>query len=253
MTQEPEILAAARSTTYQFLALAFGYPDADRLAQLKALPLQLEASQKVLQDTKCLDSIATVRAILDPLAAAEWHSTYLRYFGHTISKEFPPYETEYGQSHIFRKSQKLADIAGFYQAFGVDLSPEINDRWDHVSVELEFMQLLCLKEAYALAEGHAEEEMTLCRDAQAAFLEEHLGCWVLGFARRLGKKTDDSIYFAMAELLENFLNTEMRRLDLHPETEMPPLLEEDFDDPAAGCQSCSVADPAATLEQGGLQ
>lgn len=253
MIQKPEIPATARSTTYQFLALAFGYPDAAQLNRLKGLLPRLEASLKVQNDRECLTAIKALETILEPLTYDDWHRIHLRFFGHTISKDFPLYETEYGQSHIFRKSQKLADIAGFYKAFGVDLSPELNDRWDHVSVELEFMQLLCLKEAYAMVQNHAEEKITLCRDAQVAFLDEHLGCWVLGFARRLGKKTDDNFYGRMAKLLENFIIAELQLLDVQPETEMPPLLEEDFDDTAAGCQDCALANPAATLEHGGLR
>lgn len=253
MAQKPEILAAVRSTTYQFLSLALGYPDPAQLTRLKKLLPQLEASLSIHQDQECLNAIESLQTILEPLTFEDWHKTYLRFFGHTISKDCPPYETEYGQSHIFRKSQKLADIAGFYKAFGVELSSELNDRWDHISVELEFMHLLCLKEAHALAQGHDEEKSTLCRDAQVAFLEEHLGCWVLGFARRLGEKTGDRFFGGMAKLLESFVIAELRLLKVQPETEMPPLLEEGLDDTAAGCESCTLANPMATAEQGGLQ
>jgi DMSO reductase family type II enzyme chaperone len=251
MPHQAEILATARSNTYQFLALALSAPDTALFGQLNNLHPHLETSLEVLDDEECLAAAETVGTVLETLTFDDWHTSYLRCFGHTISKDCPPYETEYGQTHIFRKSQNLADIVGFYRAFGVDLAPDLNDRWDHVSVELEFMQLLCLKEAYALQQDHAPESCTLCRDAQVKFLDQHLGRWAPGFANRLGDKTGEGLYGGIAELLDEFLIGEMRRFDLHPETEMPPLLEQMLEETTADCQDCSLATSAETLEQGG--
>src|SRR5262245_6292753 len=64
---------------------------------------------------------------LAPLAAelsspgADLRAEYDRVFGFVIPKECPPYETEYHPpAQSFLRSQQLADIAGFYRAFGLD-------------------------------------------------------------------------------------------------------------------------------------
>ena len=90
---------------------------------------------------------------------------FSRIFGHSVSNECPPYETEYGKSHVFQKSQGLGDIAGFYKAFGLEASDKAKERHDHISIELEFMYFLIFKENYARENSRAEES-DICKDAQ---------------------------------------------------------------------------------------
>lgn len=252
MNEAGEIVPTARSNIYRFLALGFSYPQASLLSQLNEQLSALEASLDLLDDRVSLGKAGAVRSALETMTVDGLEASYLRCFGHTISKECPPYETEYGQAHIFQQSGSLADIAGFYRAFGLDLAPDLNDRLDHVSVELEFMQFLCTKEAYALARGHAQEKLALCRDAQAKFLGEHLGRWAFGFARKLEKKAGHSVHGLAAEILTSFLICEMRAFGLEPGAETVSLLQESLEEETAGCQTCAMASPAAAVEQGGL-
>ena len=47
---------------------------------------------------------------------------YENVFGIVVPKDCPPYETEYYPSQdTFGRSQQLADVAGFYRAFGIEL------------------------------------------------------------------------------------------------------------------------------------
>ena len=47
------------------------------------------------------------------------------------------YETEYGRMRGMSKGNDLADIAGFYRAFGLDLDPDTaRETGDHVAIEL---------------------------------------------------------------------------------------------------------------------
>ncbi|MFQ5961303.1 MAG: molecular chaperone, partial [Candidatus Methylomirabilales bacterium] len=212
----------------------------------------LEASLDVLDDRVSLGKAGAVRSALETMTVDSLESSYLRYFGHTISKECPPYETEYGQAHIFQKSGSLADIAGFYKAFGLELASDFKDRLDHISVELEFMHFLCLKEAYALARDHSQEKLALCRDAQAKFLAEHLSRWVFGFARTLEKKAGDSLFGLMAEMLASFLTGEMQAYGLEPSKQAELLLQEPLGSDTSGCDACPLTDPATAVKRGGL-
>lgn len=87
----------------------------------------------------------------------------------------PAYETTYLDA--FSRPRELADVAGFYHAFGVRSTGE---REDHLAVECEFLSLLCVKEAIARSSG-LEDEATRCRNARAAFLVDHVGAWVRAY------------------------------------------------------------------------
>src|SRR3970282_255807 len=89
-------------------------------------------------------------------------------FGHVVAHGCPPYETEFGRRHVFGQSQELGDIRGFYEAFGVRPRPG-GERPAHVACELEFLALLALKEALAVA-GDDEQRLGLCRGATRSFL-----------------------------------------------------------------------------------
>lgn len=87
-----------------------------------------------------------------------------------------PHETAYGDpGRLMAKAAHLADIAGFYRAFG--LAPRSGGETnleDHLTMELEFMSQLNAKEALALDEGW-DDHLATTREAQQSFLRDHLG------------------------------------------------------------------------------
>jgi TorA maturation chaperone TorD len=89
----------------------------------------------------------------------------------------PPYETTYTSRG---SPANLADIAGFYRAFGVEIAGE---KPDHLVAELEYLALLALREAHAREAGD-DEHAVLCAQARASFLRDHAGCWLDAFAGR---------------------------------------------------------------------
>ena len=145
-------------------------------------------------------------------ALAEAHGSL---FGHNLTPDCPPYETQFRETHIFQQAQAMADIAGFYKAFGLDVSESACERADHLSVELEFMGYLCLKEWHALAAGR-EGDAEVCRDAQRKFLGDHLGAWAGSFAERLSGRASGTPYAGMARALGAFVRAECARLGAVP-------------------------------------
>lgn len=240
----------ARSQVYAFLARALSYPDDAQPDSLKEQHDLLSDCLGMLADPLSEKAVDALRPAIAALTAASLEDGYTRCFGHAMSKDCPPYEAEYGQPHIFQKTQTLADIAGFYRAFGLDLAADSHERVDHVSVELEFMHFLCLKEAYALAKQHPDEQLALCREAQSKFLRDHVCRWAFGFARRLCAKAGDTLYQELGQLLAVFLEAELRALGLKPaEVAGPDMIEEGSQAlPEAGAEQPSACDACHNRE-----
>jgi putative dimethyl sulfoxide reductase chaperone len=158
------------SQVYRFLADAFLYPQEN---WVEDLPF----ANKILEEMG-ISGIDFPGKNLDLSSMQDLHR---QTFGLTGSL---CYETEYGLPHEFRQSQELADIAGFYRAFGIRAGGVLRERPDHLAVELEFMHLLCLKEAKALSCA-LSQEARVCRDAQGSFLKDHLGAWIGLFSQAL--------------------------------------------------------------------
>lgn len=125
--------ALRRAQVYKFLADAFIYPRdnwTDDLPLLAAILRELGAPALP----------AALRAMpLEELQSA--HRSALGLIGSLT------YETECGLPDAYRQAQEMADIAGFYRAFGFTVGGPVRERPDHAAVELEFMHVLALKEA----------------------------------------------------------------------------------------------------------
>jgi DMSO reductase family type II enzyme chaperone len=212
--QHVETVAAAlaRSRVYRFLGTAF-LPPEERLTGY-LVEAQETAGYLPYDEASLHVAIEEMASTLENTSREGLRTTYRRIFGHTISEECPLYETQYGGGHIFQQTQILGDIAGFYRAFGLEVSDETKERPDHLSIELEFMSTLTHKEAHALAQGW-EERVGMCREAQVTFIDEHIGRWVPLFAKRLGERVD-GFYRALAGVISIFIDLETRFLQVEP-------------------------------------
>lgn len=124
-------------------------------------------------------------------------------FGHNLSPDCPPYETHYGKIGVFRKNHILADLAGFYRAFGLETA-QGDRRVDHLPVQLEFASLLLHKEALALDRGE-EEKAETCRKAREKLLHEHLAVWIPVFAKAVELKEVGGYFAAIVRRLAAFV------------------------------------------------
>lgn len=170
------------------------------------------------------------------------HARYSELFGHAVRGSCPLYELEYGQAEIVQQAGELADIAGFYGAFGLENAPGSMERVDHVSVECEFMSVLCAKYATGVLSNGADL-MDACFDGQRMFLHDHLARWFFAFCSRVAKADGDGVYGCCARLGAAFLAgechefgittgpeyLELHRADPHADTEIqcgPPAEEQ---------------------------
>ncbi len=156
-----------------------------------------------------------------------------------VSLHCPPCEVEYEpNTDVTYRSQQLADVAGFYRAFGLEVSEQAGERLDHITVESEFMYVLLAKEAFALATGD-KEGGEVCREARSKFFKEHVGWWLPAFARILSGVAPPGYYCELARLTAAVSALERVSLGIPPFTsrEFPRPLEAGAEAACAG-RSC---------------
>jgi TorA maturation chaperone TorD len=148
---------------------------------------------------------------------SELQAEHRRVFSNVITLDCPPYETLFGNDHVFAQSHVMGDIAGFYKAFGVELSKDIHERLDHLSVEFEFMHFLAYKESYSRCHDSAEKTQIVV-DAQKKFVKNHIGRWVPLFCRMLIKKADSGLFKHVADMTSDWMDFEAAFLGVTPQT-----------------------------------
>ena len=237
--------ARARGATYALMAWALRYPSMDvldvlrdaRLWQSAESPADAPSGQDGGRLPNLLTDLKRRATVADAQGLQQTHS---RLFGHTVRGSCPPYELEYGRSEIIQQAAELADVAGFYEAFGVRQTDDSHERADHAAVECEFMAVLAAKEAYALQQAdHAA--LDVCRQAQQSFLADHLGQWMPALARRIAEADRDGFYGALGRLAGDFLAAECRGLGV---TCGPTFLELRPVDPTVDASMSCGADHA---------
>jgi TorA maturation chaperone TorD len=229
----------ARAMLYRSLGLIFRYPDASVQQELRSpafLTEFLEACT-VIEVVDLLPQYHTGKRELDEMATEALTHTYIRTFGHTAQSQIPLYETEYGQAQTLRGVHELGDIAGFYRAFGLTVTPRVHERVDSVTVECAFQHVLCYKEAYAM-QHHGDEQRTVCRETQRNFLQHHLGWWTPSMLRRV-VDVAPPVYGAWAHLGLLFIQQEHQRCDLPQPAERLGLRTPEAS-METGCMSCSA-------------
>ena len=154
---------------------------------------------------------------------SDLQAEHRRVFSNVITLDCPPYETLFGNDHVFAQSHVMGDIAGFYKAFGVELSKDIHERLDHLSVEFEFMHFLAYKESFSRCHDGAEKTQIVV-DAQKKFVKNHIGRWVPLFCRMLAKKADSGLFKLVADMTAEWMDFEAAYMGVAPQ----PYTETDY-------------------------
>lgn len=235
--------ALGRSKLYLLISWCMLYPEDDEFldylqsgefvedgrSAIQSLAQSLDvigegAKKKLALLSKHLDQIeGWVASECTNWQLTDLQAEHRRVFSNVITLDCPPYETLFGNDHVFGQAHVMGDIAGFYKAFGVELSRDIHERMDHLSVELEFMHFLAYKESYARCHDGTEKTQIVV-DAQKKFVKEHIGRWVPLFARMLVKKADTGFFRFMAEFTSDWMEFDAACLCVSPK----PYSEADY-------------------------
>jgi nitrate reductase assembly molybdenum cofactor insertion protein NarJ len=171
---DTEVLRA-RGVAFAFLARLLG-SDTSSLCDADTV-----AAARVALRAACADVEVVPEA--GPLDGAALAATWVRWFD---LGRVAPYEGSNVASTAGGVTPRLADVAGFYRAFGFAVH---GDRPDHVVAQLEFLAVALLAEADAIEAGDTGR----AADAGAAlrsFLRDHAGVWIDAWASRVGAIPD---------------------------------------------------------------
>lgn len=195
-TQDDDALAstAARQVTVKMLGAVFGGPDAcaslrsaDALDLLEPAFAQAALGVGAITGGLGADAASTIAALarLSPVRRARVDQEVL---GLVAGRKCPPIETEWlPWKDTTHRAQHLADAAGFYRAFGVDLAKERATRADHLTVQFDFVALLLEKRVRTFGDTDGGPHRAVLDSTLALFLGDHVLWWVPRYAQRLAE------------------------------------------------------------------
>jgi DMSO reductase family type II enzyme chaperone len=241
--------AVARSFIYRFIAKGFEDPSPENWSRLTDARLQQSFRLSVQGMEPCKGGLIQAAhswlELLNAEAFSDFKLDYDAAFGHGARGLCPINEIEYGElkADPLFQPHRLADLAAFYHAFGLEVGADAGERHDHICLELEFMSVLAAKEAYALEIQLDDEQLSVCRNAQKNFLREHLGRWIPAFGRRLAHLAGkESSLAALANFTQTFIVAECVDFGVAPGDE--DLLLRPVDTLSETlCQICGLGSP----------
>lgn len=246
-------VAEARGRVYALLSNVWCYPDEALVAFLLAPSAWEQSLENLVACAPTADAtLLAARELCAELSRRspielleQLRASHASLFGHSVRGSCPLYELEFGRSEIIQQTAELADLSGFYGAFGMDVNPSAFERPDHLSVECEFLGVLCAKEAWGRRQGTSPLAET-CFDAQRLFLRDHLARWLPAFAHRVIAADAEGFFGVFASLAFAFIADECRRfeieagpqwLELRP---IDPATDAAIDCDTAGCRPATA-------------
>ncbi len=196
-----------KAFVYRFLSIGFDYPSEESLKTLSesledltlctdklGLPLDTENIREGIRNS--MKSITDVKG------------DYVKLFeGNPI---VPIRETSYELDKSARRAMEMADLLGFYTAFGVQ--PREGIEPDHLSAELEFLSFLYQK-LYHLKNSQDHEGINITETAIKEFLKNHIGRWYELFCEILLQTDVNAFYMNLGYFLKVFLDIETRNIN----------------------------------------
>ena len=193
---------------YKILSLGLAYPEERNWAMIDKHIMTVEGFLEDVISTRVDNFKKNLSKYQQKIE--EIRADYLSIFD--TGRKISPYETEYMSEKVSRKPFELADIAGFYTAFGFDVKEDIRNKeaLDHISIELEFMAILSWKAVYA-REMKQDENLRIVQDARMKFFKEHLANWTFFYCQQVCSLSESDFFKGLAAILQLVLNIECER------------------------------------------
>lgn len=135
---------------------------------------------------------------------------YVRVFvGHGVNGHSAayPYESVHTSEKRLLMQEARAEVLAVYRQNVLKKEATWRDCEDHIAVELEFMQIMGIRTADALAAGDEDAAIEMLR-TQYAFVQDHLANWVPMLAHDMLHYSETELYRGLAELTLGFVQTE---------------------------------------------
>ncbi|MBT8484995.1 MAG: molecular chaperone TorD family protein [Phycisphaerales bacterium] len=168
----------------------------------------LVAAAGVGPDDPLTRTLPTLLAEIRATDAERWQGEHTRLFDGPVA--CPINETAYVRRD---KGVIIADLCGFYRAFGFEPEEETGEKPDHLVTELEFLAMVLAMLGQSRING-TPETTEVTRAAIRSFLDEHLGDWIASFCERIRQASDLPVHQGGLELLRGLWTLLAAEFDL---------------------------------------
>ena len=203
-------LSSSRAAAYGLLArLCRSEVDADLLMELKAARFPVPSGSELMdKGYRLIDSyVSAVEDDTEDCRLTELAVDFSRVFiglgtdGHSAAY---PFESVYTSEKRLIMQKARTEVAAAYRSAHVAALPTWKEGEDHIAAELEFMQILCMR----------DDELAESLATQRSFLQAHLLVWAPLMAADMRRFAKTDFYRGLACLLEGFLILDGELLDL---------------------------------------
>lgn len=108
----------------------------------------------------------------------------------------PPYESLYRTGKLQEKPAR--EVHRLFYKMGVRVPDEWHQPPDYIGVELDYMRLLCSKEA----EADSPFEMV---EAERLFIDKHLGLWATTFCEKMLEQAQEDYFRGIARVTASLI------------------------------------------------
>jgi TorA maturation chaperone TorD len=198
----------ARKYIYRSLANCFQSPDEKIQTEFDTLAKQLS-----IIESEALQYVQLLQKEVEKGLDHEFLKIeFTRLFVGPYSLPAPPYGSVYIDHERKVMGDSTMDAKNRYQSFGLDISNNIKEVPDHITVELEFMFFLIFKEIESIQSDASDKTQEILLH-QKAFLNDHLNRWVPDFTDCVIEHAGTEFYRNLAKATRIFIAEEVETLE----------------------------------------
>jgi TorA maturation chaperone TorD len=207
-------LIEQRAATYSFLGRLYRLEvDQALLDELRTLRFPANTGNENVDEGYRL--IATFLGNVWDNTLTELAIDYARVFiGHGVDafSAAYPFESVYTSEKRLLMQDARDEVLAIYRSAGLEKMSSWKEGEDHISLELEYLQILCGRTVDALRSGD-EEKAYAHLLSQRNFLTEHLAAWTPMLTADMKRFAKTELYQGLAYLTDGFLETDVEFLE----------------------------------------